>query len=64
MYLSTAQACGRLDIGRATLAKLIREGELEAIKGTARNSHVKVSEESINAYLKRNRIGVAEESAA
>jgi excisionase family DNA binding protein len=64
VYLSTAQACGRLNVCRDTLAKRIREGELEAIKGPARNSHVKVSLASIEAYEKRNRIAVSEESAA
>jgi excisionase family DNA binding protein len=64
VYLSTAQACGRLNISRDTLAKRIREGELMAIKGRARNSHVKVSLASIEAYEKRNRMGAGQESAA
>ena len=64
MYLSTAQACGRLNICRDTLAKRIRNGELTAIKGEARNSHVKVSLASIEDYEKRRRIIADEESAA
>jgi excisionase family DNA binding protein len=56
VYLSTAQACGRLNIGRDTLRKRIREGELVAIKGTARNSHVKISLASIEAYEERRRM--------
>lgn len=64
MYISTAQACGRLNISRDTLAKRIREGELDAIKGPARNSHVKVFLPSIEAYEKRNRMAVGEEFAA
>lgn len=64
VYISTAQACGRLNISRDTLAKRIREGELDAIKGTARNSHVKVSLPSIEAYEERRRIAADEESAA
>ncbi|MFI7125923.1 helix-turn-helix domain-containing protein [Nonomuraea sp. NPDC050153] len=56
MYLSTAQTCGRLNIGRDTLRKRIRNGELVAIKGEARNSHVKVSLASIEAYEERRRI--------
>jgi excisionase family DNA binding protein len=64
VYLSTAQACGRLNISRDTLAKRIREGELEAIKGPARNSHVKVLLSSIEAYEERRRIAVVEESVA
>lgn len=64
MYLSTAQACRRLNISRTTLAKRIREGELDAIKGRARNSHIKVSLSSIEAYEERRRIVADQESAA
>ncbi len=64
MYLSTRQARERLGgISRTTLAKRIRDGELEAIKGSARNSHIKVSVASIEAYERRMRINV-EVSAA
>lgn len=56
MYLSTAQACGRLNVSRDTLRKRIREGELVAIKGPARNSHVKISLASIEAYEKKRRM--------
>lgn len=56
MYLSTAQACGRLNISKDTLRKRIRAGELTAIKGEARNSHVRVSIASIEAYEERRRI--------
>ena len=56
VYLSSAQACGRLNISRATLAKRIRDGELKAFKGQARNSHVKVSLASIEEYEKRREI--------
>ncbi len=65
MYLTTAQACGRLDISRPTLAKRINDGEIHAIKlGDARNSPVRVLLASVEAYEKRNRMGVTEESAA
>lgn len=56
MYLSTAQACGRLNISRDTLRKRIRAGELVAIKGPARNSHVKISLASIEEYEKKRRM--------
>lgn len=56
MYLSTAQACGRLNISKDTLRKRIRAGELTAIKGEARNSHIRVSIASIEAYEERRRI--------
>lgn len=57
VYLSRAQACGRLNISPPTLAKRIRDGELEAIKtGEARNAHVKILLASIEAYEARRRI--------
>ena len=65
VYLSTAQACGRLNISRPTLAKRIRSGEIEAIKlGEARNSPVRVFLSSIEEYEKSRQMAVAQESAA
>lgn len=58
VYLSTAQACGRLNIGRDTLRKRIRAGELIAIKGEARNSHVRILLASIEAYEERRRMAI------
>ncbi|MDH2424837.1 helix-turn-helix domain-containing protein [Sphaerisporangium sp. TRM90804] len=58
MLLSTAQACGAIGKGRATLARLIQKGEIEAIKGPARNSHLRIPLASIQAYLERNRMAV------
>lgn len=57
MYLTPAQACGRLDISRPTLAKRIRDGEIKAIKlGESRNSPVRVLVASIEAYEKKRRM--------
>lgn len=57
VYLTPAQACGRLDITRPTLAKRIRAGEIKAIKlGDARNSPVRVLLASIEAYENRRRM--------
>ena len=57
VYLTRAQACGRLNISPPTLAKRIRDGELVAIKtGEARSAHVKVSLASIEEYEKRRQI--------
>lgn len=57
VYLTTAQACGRLDITRPTLAKRIKEGQIKAIKlGDARNSPVRVLLSSIEEYEERRRI--------
>ena len=57
MYLSTAQACAKLGISRWTLANLIKAGEIEAVKGTARNSHLHIPEEAISDYLARRTVG-------
>lgn len=62
MYLTRAQACGRLDISPPTLSKHIRNGDLDAIKlGDARNSPVRVLLASIEAYEERRQMarGVA-----
>jgi excisionase family DNA binding protein len=56
MYLSAAQACGKLGISRWTLARLIKDGQIEAVKGTARNSHLHIPEHSIDAYLTRRKV--------
>jgi excisionase family DNA binding protein len=61
MLLSTAQACGAIGKGRATLAKLIRKGEITAIKGPSKNSHLRIPLSSIQAYLERNRMPVGGE---
>ncbi|MGS2645934.1 helix-turn-helix domain-containing protein [Streptosporangium sp. G12] len=58
MLLSTAQACGAIGKGRATLAKLIKAGEIKAFKGPARNSHLRIPLESIQRYLERNQMSV------
>jgi hypothetical protein len=65
LYLTRAQACGRLDISPPTLAKHIRNGDLAAIKlGDARNSPVRVLIASIEAYEDRKRITTGTRSAA
>lgn len=55
--LTSAQARERLGISRAKLEALIHEGEIEAIKtGDAPNSHYRISEEAIAAYIERRRV--------
>lgn len=63
MKLSTAQACAELGIGRATLAKLIKAGEITAFKGAAKNSHFRIPLESIRDYQERTRVTVDAPSA-
>lgn len=55
--LTSAEARGQLGISRAKLEALIREGEIEAIKtGGAPNSHYRISEDSIAAYIERHKV--------
>lgn len=57
MNLSTAQACAKLGgISRWTLMNLIKAGEIQATKGAAKNSHIHIPEESVNAYLARRNL--------
>lgn len=67
MYLSTAQACAKLGISRWVLMNLIRSGEIEgAIKGKAKNSHLRIPEASVTAYIARQTVtsGTADRAAA
>jgi Helix-turn-helix domain len=54
--LSMAETCRRLRYSRWTVRKLIRLGELQAVKGSARNSPIRVFEHSVRGYLARNQI--------
>lgn len=54
--LSMAETCRRLRYSRWTVRKLIHRGELQAIKGSARNSPIRVFEHSVQSYLTRNSI--------
>ena len=56
MYLSTAETCARLRLSRWTVRKLVRSGELQAIKGPARNAPLRISERSIHDYEVRRTI--------
>lgn len=55
-YLSSRQVQEILGISRPTVRRLIDTGELEAIKGTARTSPLKIDEESLKAYIERRRV--------
>lgn len=55
--LTSSEARKRLRVGRSKLEALIREGEIEAIKtGDAPNSHYRISEESVNAFIERHKV--------
>jgi excisionase family DNA binding protein len=56
--LTSAEARERIGVSRAKLEALIKEGELDgAIKtGSAPNSHYRIPEEAVEAYLERHRV--------
>lgn len=55
--LTSAEARKRIGISRPKLEALIRTGEIDAIKtGDAPNSHYRISEESVAAYIERRRV--------
>ncbi len=64
MYLTAAQACGKLGISRWTLARLIAAGEIHAIKGPAKNSHLRILEKEIADYEARRSVVPTEAGAA
>ena len=55
-FLSMAETCKRLRLSRWTVRKLVRSGELQAVKGPAKNAPIKVYETSVEGYLARRRI--------
>lgn len=56
-FLSTRQVREILGVSRPFVRKLIDAGELTAIKaGDARNSPVRIDEDSVNAYIERRRV--------
>jgi excisionase family DNA binding protein len=53
--LTAAEARERIGVSREQLRRLILAGEIRAHKtGGARNSHYRISEEAIAAYLERH----------
>lgn len=56
-YLTIADVMDRLAVTRITVRGLIKRGELEAVKlGDARNAGVRISEDSLRAYIDRRRV--------
>lgn len=52
--LTATQACERLAVSRDTLRKLIKSGDLRAMKvGPGANAHWRISEEAIADYIRR-----------
>jgi excisionase family DNA binding protein len=58
--LTSAEARSRIGVSRAKLEALIHQGEIEAFKtGSAPNSHYRISEESLAAYIERHKVPAA-----
>lgn len=55
-YLTTRETCEVLSVSRWTVARLIRDGELTAVKGSAKNSHIRIDEASLKKYIERNKV--------
>lgn len=64
MFLSTKETCLRLRKSRWTVMDLIKSGELDAVKGPTRNSHLHITEESITRYIERHRVPAALDRSA
>jgi excisionase family DNA binding protein len=55
--LTSAEARERIGVSREQLRRLILAGEIEAIKtGDAPNSHFRISEEAIAAYIESHKV--------
>lgn len=57
MYLTTTQACSKLGVSRWTLARLLANGQIAAVKGDAPNSHLRYPEASLDDYLQCHQVG-------
>lgn len=55
-FLSTTQVRKILGVSRPTVRKLIDAGELKAIKGDARNSPLRIDEDSVKEYIERHTV--------
>lgn len=56
MYVSMKQACEQLKLSRWTVMRLIAQDELEAVKGPARNSHLRITKASVEGYIARRAV--------
>lgn len=58
--LSAAEARERIGVSREQLRRLIKAGEIPAHKtGGARNSHYRISEAAVAAYIERTTVKAA-----
>lgn len=60
MFLSSKEARTRLGVSRDTIEKLIKSGDLKAIKiGNGRTGHYRISEDELQDYIERQAVKVA-----
>lgn len=62
--LTAAQVCERLDISTKTLTRMVKRGDLAAIKTAGAFGHYRIKEEDLEDYLKRNQVVPDKEAAA
>ena len=51
MFLTVAEVAERLGVSRDTVKRMVKDGELSAVKGAASNSWFRISEESFAAWV-------------
>lgn len=55
-FMSIREVAERLDRHRVTVSRMVRDGELRAVRGPGRNSRVKIYTSSVREYLARNEV--------
>lgn len=58
-YLSTRQVQKTLNVSKQTVFRMIRAGELRAIKGAGPTSPFKIDEDSLKEYIERHTVEVS-----
>lgn len=59
MYMTVDEVAALLRISRWTVGRMVKSGELTAVKADGRNGAVRVEADSIEDYLKRHTIPAA-----
>lgn len=55
-YVTIKEVRGRLNVSRWTVDRLIKTGELDAIKGAGPKGLVRISETSLTSYIERHTV--------
>lgn len=61
-FMTIAEVSDKLRRHRVTVSRLIRDGELRAVKGEGKNGRVLVYADSVQEYLDRNTVQPAREA--